>query len=139
MRIRQIAVVVLAVVVLFTGCNGQSPTDPVTPPVATVQARLDFAMATTASHILRSAKMTFDGRDVAAVNIPLGGGQARFEANVDASAGRHVIRLVVLEQADSPYTYFGSGAITLPTKVLDLARVQRMLATGEAIEFNVDL
>jgi hypothetical protein len=133
------AVAFAAIIGLTVACHGNSPTEPVAPPLVTFPARLTFAISTTSSHTLRSAKMTFDGREVATVTMPLGGGQANLEATVDATRGAHTIRLVVVDQATSGNIYFGSGSITLPDKILDLVNVSKVLATGEALEFNVNI
>ena len=101
-------------------------------------ARLEFLATTTSSHAIRKAKLTFDGRDVATVEIPGGGGQVAFKETVSATRGAHIIRIVILDQASSPNPYLATGAVTTMTRVLDLAPVQGVLATGEALEFRVD-
>jgi hypothetical protein len=123
--------------VALAACNGDSPTEP--PSIVLTSARLDFSMSTTSSHTIRVARMTFDGREVAKADVPGGGGQVRLQANVEGASGQHTIRLVIVEQLSTPNPYFGSGAVTTLTRVMDLAPVQGTLATGEALEFKFSL
>ena len=121
-----------SLLILSVSCSndGETPTTP-GPPV-----RLTFALATTSSHTIRAAKLTFDGRDVTTVQIPGGGGQVSLEGLVSANKGSHTVRLVIIDQASSPNRYFGSGAVTAPGRILDLVPVQDVLATGQALEFR---
>jgi len=70
--------------------------------------------------------------------VPGGGGQVAFNATVSAMQGSHIIRIVIVDQSSSPNPYVATGAVTTMTKVLDLAPVQGVVATGQALEFRVD-
>ena len=123
---------------LIIGCDGyESPTAPTPPPAPTTAARIRLSMATNSSHTIRVARLTFDGTVVDTIEIAGGGGQVSFDKTVQTTAGAHVIGVVIAEQASTPNRYILSGSITLPAKILDLAPVQRDLATGEVIELRV--
>ena len=134
-----LVVVLLAVV----GCSKTpSPTEPVTPPVATVQARLDFGIATIdSSETIRRVKLTFDGRDVTTVTLPAASKSASISGTVDwpVGGGQHVIRIVILDQTSSPTAYGATGSVIMPRRIADLITVRETLATGEGLQFKVTL
>ena len=96
-------------------------------------------MSTTSSHAIRQVRLTFDGREVATINQPGGSGQVSLRATVNAFPGPHTIRLVVTDQASSPNQYFAIGSITKPLAIYDLAPIEGLVKTGEALEFRVVL
>ncbi len=63
----------------------------------------------------------------------------KLQATVNATAGAHTIHIVIVEQASSPNQYFASGAVSTPQRILDLAPVEGLLKTGEALEFRISL
>jgi hypothetical protein len=134
-RITRLAV--FGFIVLIVACNGESPTSPTPFPIPTAAARLRPIISTTSSHTIRVAKLTFDGAVVQTVELPGGGGEVSFDTTVQATAGEHVVGLVIVDQASTPNRYFVSGSITLPAKILDFARIERDLATGQALELKV--
>jgi len=46
---------------------------------------------------------------------------------------------VIVEQTSSPNPYVAIGSVSTPQRILDLAPVQGLLQTGEALELRVDL
>lgn len=155
----------LLAAVLTVGCSGnESPTAPTAAPStaahsaaapaptsapavrrraaskpASAPAALSFSLSTTSSHTIRQVRLLFDGREVATVDRPGGSGQVTMKATVTAAPGPHTIRLVVADQASSPNQYFAIGSVTMPLRIYDLAPVEGLVKTGEALEFRVEL
>ena len=134
---RQRSLVLLFVAFFALGCNsgGETPTSP----GGGGTTALNFIVATTSSHTIRKVNLTFDGRMVATVDEAGGAGQVQIQAMVDAGPGSHTIRIVIVDQASTPNPYTAGGSISTPAKILDLAPVQGLLNTGEALEFHVTL
>ena len=135
---RRCSLVLPFLALLALSCNnnggGETPTSP-----AAGSTKLNFVVVTTSSHTLRKVNLTFDGHIVAAADEPSGAGQVQLQATVDAGPGSHTIRVIIVDQASSPNPYSAGGSISTPLKILDLAQVQGVLQTGEALEFRVTL
>ena len=129
---RHIAFAALLIVAVACNRSAETPTGPGN------AARLSFIVSTTSSHTIRKANLVFDGRVVATAEVAGGGGQVTLDATVNAAQGSHRIAIVIVDQASSPNPYFAGGAITTPMKIVDLAPLQRVLATGESLEFVAD-
>ena len=139
MRNELVKYALLALVVAALACNqigisGQSPVAP----GSTLRVTMNFA--TTSSHTIRNVKLTFDGREIASAAPAGGSGEVTFDVAVSGvNRGAHTIGFLVVDQASSPNPYFASGSVSLPEKILDLARVEKLLATGETLEVHISI
>jgi hypothetical protein len=125
----------LALVALAMGCShGESPTD------AGSLIHLSIIVRTTSSTALQKAKLVFDGRDVVTVESPAGSGQMLLEGTVSgAGRGMHTMRIVILQQASTPNSYSAGGSVSTADRILDLAPVEGIVATGQSLEFHITL
>src|SRR6266540_1480939 len=121
--------VVALLAVVSWGCNGSESVTG----VGSV-AHLTIQLSTTSSHTIQKAKLMLDGRDVVTAESPGGAGQVTLDTTVTGVArGPHTLTVVVVQQASSPNAYFAAGAIATQDRILDLAPVQGVLATGEGL------
>lgn len=133
MRYVRCAVSLVLVVVFgfITGCQSESPSDPGMVVHLTMNVHAESALA------LRKAKLTLDQREVAMVDLPGGTTDIMLDGTISGvKQGEHTIRVFVLDQASSPTRYVVGGAVTTSDRILDLASVEGLIATGDAVEFK---
>lgn len=129
---RWIVLALLAVVVW--GCHGSENVTGVESGV-----HLTIHLSTTSSHTIQRAKLTLDGRDVVTAEPPGGAEEVTLDTTVNGvERGSHTLKVVIVRQASSPNSYFAAGAVATQDRILDLAPVQGVLATGESLEIKVN-
>ncbi len=102
--------------------------------------KVTIVVSATTSHAIQKARLLFDGREIATVEPDGGAAQIMLDAVVNGvTAGPHVIKVVIDRQATSPTGYRVGGSVSTADRILDLAPVERVLSTGEAVELNVSL
>jgi len=134
LRFPRFLLVSLAAFAWGCGAGGETPTD------VGSAVRLTVVLQTTSSNTIQKAKLLFDGRDVVTVEPSGGAGQITLEGTVSGvRRGSHSMKVVVLQQASTPSGYTAGGAVATQERILDLAPVQGLLATGESLEFRINL
>ena len=130
-------VALLAFTAISWGCGRDGME---TPTSAGSVVRLSVVVRTTSSQAMQKAKLVFDGRDVVIVESPGGSGQMILEGMVSGVLhGSHSMKVVILQQASTPNPYSAGGSVATPERILDLATVEAVLATGESLEFRMSL
>ena len=129
--------IMAAALFVIAACGGgESPTEP---PSAEVEYFFELSIGTGSETTLRKAAFTLDGREIATASTPNGSRSASFVQRVKGPPGKHLVRVVVVEQATSPNMYVALARITpvRPGGAFQFFDDQRMLLTGEFFEFEV--
>jgi hypothetical protein len=58
-------------------------------------------------------------------------------AGKSVARGEHTIRVVIVDQASSPNSHTVGSAVTLPDRIMDLAPLQGLVATGESLSIRI--
>ena len=125
---------VAAVAVMILGCSSGGET--ITGPEP--GTRINILLISPSANAVQRAKLVLDGRDLVTADAAAGSASIALDAMVNnVSRGTHTLRVVILQQATSPNIYVMAGAIIAPDRILELAPVTGLLATGEALETRV--
>jgi len=129
----RLGLVILAVVVTACGGEGRTPTS-----VGAV-VHLTVLLNTPSAQAIQKARLMFDGRDVVTVESQ-GTDAIVLDGTVsDVERGPHVLKIEIMQQASTPNPYAAGGAVATQERILDLAPVQGVLATGDSLEIRFNL
>lgn len=137
MHKRTLAAFIAVALLLASACGGgggNTPTDP-----SVKQYLLDFRLRMgTVEATPRKATLYFDGREVITVASPSGEHTAFLQKEVTAGPGKHIVRVVIVEQTKSPTLYLLTASVTPVGGVSTwVTNDQKTLATGEGFEYDL--